>query len=109
MIDLDEKIVVEIKVYSLASLIAGLYTYFTEVSLFAIPEDLFIEIAYELLPYLREWDYTKISFEEWVKTSLLIFPFEMFSLTEYEEEKHNPIFIERRYGNATLIATATIE
>lgn len=109
MIDLNEKIVVEINVTTLGTLIAGLYTAFTEVSLFAIPNEMFIEIAYELLPFLRKWNYNNISFESFIKNSLLIYPIQMFSQIEYDEAKKNNIFIERRYGNATLIATANIE
>lgn len=108
MIDLNERIVVEINVATLGSLIAGLYTTFTEVSLFGIPSEMFIEVAHELLPYLRKWDYTKLSLESFIKDSLLIYPIEMFSQLEYDEAKNNDIFIERRYGNATLIATANI-
>lgn len=108
MIDLNQKIVVELNIVSLGTLIAGMYTTFSEVSLFAIPTELFFEIADALIPFLQKWDYTKLSLEDWIKEDLLIYPREMFSEVGYKEMQSNDIFLERRYGNVTLIATACV-
>ena len=108
MIQLDKKIDVKINILSLATLIAGIYTTHTQVSVFAIPTELFIEVVDKLIPYLKHWDYSKMSLEDWVTNNLLVYPIDMFSQVEYEEAKYNDIFIERRYGNVTLIATAMV-
>lgn len=89
---------------SLASLIAGLYTLYAVVDVNAIPPQLFVEIAGEVAKYLDEWDYDALSFEDWIKYNLMIFPKDVFTSDEIEAYKECNLFIERDYGNVTLIA-----
>lgn len=93
---------------SLASLIAGLYTLYAVVDVNAIPPILFVEVANQVAKYLDEWDYEALSFEDWIRYNLLIYPKEVFSESEINEYKENTIYIEMELGNVTLIATAEV-
>lgn len=104
--NLEKQVQIRVSVLTLATMIAGLYSVHTQINIMAISTELFIELANQLLPYLEEWDYDKITFERWIQDYLLIYPADMFSAVEYNEAKRNPIFIERNYGNVILIATA---
>ena len=100
----------EIKVSGvvLSTLIAGMYCANTHINPVAIPTSLYIELCEKLIPYLKEWDYETITFEDWVAHCLIIAPKEMFMSNELEEMRKNTIFIERNLGNVTLIATGDI-
>ena len=104
--NINDKIVMEMEVGTLATLIAGLYVSYSALNVNAIPSSMFIEIAERVAEHLPVWDYDKISFEDWIKYNLLIMPLAMFSQEELEEFRNNDLFIERKLGNATLIATA---
>ena len=107
MVDLNDKISIKIEVGTLAVLISGMYISSSGVPIEAIPASLFIEIAEQLVEHLPKWDYDKISLEEWVANCLIIAPKVMFSEDEIlSYQKMNLFFIERKNGNATLIATA---
>ena len=93
---------------SLASLIAGLYTLYAVVDVNAIPPQLFIEVAKQVAKYLDEWDYSALSFEDWIKYNLLIYPKEVFTPDEIEAYKENTIYVEMELGNVTLIATGEV-
>lgn len=104
--NLERQVEIKVSVLTLATMIAGLYSTYTSINIMAIPTELFIELANQLIPYLEDWDYDKLTFERWVQDYLLIYPADMWSISEYKEAQLNPIFIERNYGNVTLIATA---
>ena len=104
--NINDKVQIEVDVGTLATLIAGLYVSYSAIDVNAIPSSLFIEIAERVAEYLPSWDYEKISFEDWIKYNLLIMPTAMFDGRELAEMEENDIFIERRLGNVTLIATA---
>jgi len=93
---------------SLASLIAGLYTLYAVVDVNAIPPQVFIEVAKQVAKYLPEWDYDALSFEDWIKYNLLIYPKEVFTDDEIEAYKENTIYVEMELGNVTLIATGEV-
>ena len=103
MIDLID---IKIEIPTLASLIAGLYCLNTSIDPVAIPVSLYLELAEKLVPFLEKWDYSKISFEDWLKTSLIIAPKVLFSDSELEEYKQHGIYFERVNGNAILVCTA---
>ena len=105
MVSLDDKVNLEITVTTLSVLLAGLYVAYTYVDINAIPSSLFIEVAERLVPYLEQWDYSKISFEDWIRTSLVIAPMEMFTPSELDELKEADIYFERKLGNAVLIVS----
>ena len=102
---------INIKLYvsTLAVLIAGLYSTYSAVDPMAIPHSLYLELAEYLVDYLENWDYEKISFEDWIKYNLVIAPLEMFSASDFQELKENDLYIERSLGNVTLVATAKME
>ena len=101
-----ELIDIKIEVPTLASLIAGLYCLNASVDPVAIPVSLYLELAEKLLPYLETWDYSKISFEDWLRTSLLIAPKIVFGEEDLKEFQSNEIYFERENGNVILICTA---
>ena len=108
MVSLDDKVNLEITVTTLSILLAGLYVAYTYVDINAIPSSLFIEVAEKLVPYLEQWDYSKISFEDWIRTNLIIAPREMFTQSELDELSRTSIYFERELGNATLIVSGDI-
>ena len=97
---------VEIDTSTLGVLIAGLYTFNALADANAVPVSMYLEVANQLKPYLEKWDYEKMSFEDWIKNELMIYPKVMFSEDELNECKDNDIFIELVIGNVILIATA---
>ena len=105
---LTDKISIKLEVGTISILLSGLYIYYTGVNGNAIPPSLYVEVAEELVPYLKEWDYDKVSFEEWIRTSLIIAPKVMFDDEELKEMSQAEIFLERRYGNADLVVCGRI-
>lgn len=106
MIALEDKVNIKIEIGTLATLLAGLYCTYAVVDPIAIPTSLYIELCEKLIPYLKDWNYESISFEDWVAKSLIIAPRELFTDDEIESMKQNDIYIERMNGNAMLIASA---
>ena len=101
-------VLIEIKEDTLAILLAGLYTIYSQVDVLAIPSSVYIEIASQLLPYLDKWDYDIISFEDWIRYCLMIYPKVMYTADELDEIKDNELYIELVTGNIILVATASI-
>ena len=93
---------VTLSVSTLSILIAGLYSVFTDVNPMAIPESLYLEIAEKLVPYLDEWDYGKLSFEDWVKYNLFIYPTQALDEETLLELMESTIYFERVNGNVLL-------
>lgn len=106
--NLIDTVNIEIEIGTLATLIAGLYCTFSVVDPIAIPTSVYIELCEKLLPFLDEWDYEMISFEDWIKTCLIIAPYELFTEDEISEFKKNDIYFERLNGRALLICTAEV-
>ena len=98
IIDLDEK--------TIPILITGLFYGSHDVDPRAIPSTTFIDIA-KALP-LENWDYSKISLEEWVSEQLLIVPYVWISEDELKEMKEYPLYFEKENGNAPLIVCAKV-
>ena len=96
---MDRIVTIDISIGSLAILISGLYVSISGVAIEAIPSSLYIEVAENLIKYLP------VNIDEFVK-GLIIAPKELFTEQELINIKDNPIYIERKLGNATLIATA---
>ena len=65
---------------TLAIMIAGLYTAYNSVNVYAIPYDVYLMIAKELIPYLENWDYDNITFEQWIEHNLLIYSLALVTL-----------------------------
>lgn len=99
---------VKLGIGTFATLLAGLYCTHSGIDVLAVPTSLYIELVEQLTPYLKVWDYEKISFEDWVKYNLIIAPKEMFEDSELEDCKNNAIYIERKIGNVVLVATADV-
>ena len=106
--DLSRTVEVQMNLGTLSTLIAGLYVSYSAINIEAVPSSLFIEIAERLAEYLPNWHYDEISFEDWIKYELIIMPKEFFSEVEVNQMKKSKIYIERRLGNVTLIASANI-
>ena len=92
----------ELNLTTLSVLIAGMYCTYNNIDSIAIPESIYLEIAEKLTPYLDDWDYEKISFEEWIRTCLLILPRVLLDDDMVEEMKQNGIYWERNNGNIVL-------
>ena len=105
MIGLKDKIELKIELGTLATLLSGLYSFYSTVNPSAIPTSLYIELAEKLIPYLKNWDYDKLSFEDWVKYTLLIVPMPLIE-DEINEYRENELYFERECGNIVLVVTA---
>ena len=87
---------------TLAVLIAGLYVTFSDLNPVAVPQSLWLEIAERLEPYLDEWDYEKLSFEDWVKYNLFIYPTMALDEDTLKDIKETTQYFERVNGNVLL-------
>jgi hypothetical protein len=106
--NLTDKVSIKLELGSLATLIAGLYVAHTNIQIEAVPSSLFIEIAEQLSEYLPSWRYDELSLEDWIKYELVIMPIDYFNEVELNELRNATIYLERRLGNATLVASAMI-
>jgi len=104
-IQLDDTVGIEISIATLSTLIAGIYCTVSHIDPIAIPSSIYIEIAEKIVPYLENWDYDRMSFEDWVEKELLIIPKVFCSDEDIEEMKKNEVFLERENGRAILIVT----
>jgi len=104
-IRLDSSVSIQISVATLSTLIAGIYCTVSHVDPIAIPTSIYIEIAEKIVPFLEEWDYEKMSFEQWIEKELLIIPKVLCSDEDIEEMKKNTVYLERENGRAILIVT----
>lgn len=108
--NLDDVVPVKITVGTLSVLLTGLYVSNTGIMIEAIPSSFFIEVGEVVAEFLPTWDYSKLSFEDWIRNFLIIAPKELFSESELEEyQNENELYIERRLGNVMLVATAKIK
>lgn len=105
MISLKDRVDISIEIGTLATLLSGLYTFYSSVNPSLIPTSLYIEIAEKITPYLNNWDYEKLSFEDWIKFNLLIIPKPLIE-DEIDEYKENELYFERENGNVILVVTA---
>ena len=106
--NLDDRIRVEISVGSLASLIAGWYFMENNLDVNAVPSEVFIELAQRLVPFLDDWDYDKISIEDWIKHKVAIAPMVLFNQEDLEEVKNLGIYFEYPNGNVILVVSGVI-
>ena len=93
---------------TLAIIIAGLYSAYASVNVYAVPYDVYLVVAKELTPYLENWNYELITFEQWVEHNLLIYPKQAFTENELTSAKDNDIYLEYPAGNVILIITASV-
>lgn len=105
MNSMDDRVQLELYVSTLAMLIAGVYAGYTGVDTRAIPSSIYIEIAERISDELPNWDYSKYSFEDWIRYSLMIAPYQMFSEDEIKELQDNTVYFERMNGNVILVVT----
>lgn len=102
---LDSLVPLTISVATLSTLIAGIYCTVSHIDPIAIPTSIYIEIAEKIAPLLEDWDYEKMTFEQWVETQLLIIPKALCTEEDIEEMKKNSVYLERENGRAILIIT----
>ena len=91
---------IDLNTDTLAVLTAGLYCTYNEVNSIAIPE--------KLEYFLTLWDYDVISFEDWIKNCLLIYPKEMFAEEEIQQLQKNTLYWEYPNGNVILFISMDI-
>ena len=108
MTDENGLIPLKLDVNTLSTLIAGLYSVYTDVNPIAIPTSVWLEIAEKLSYFMDTWDYEKITLNDWIKYGLLIYPKEMFSESEIEDLQSNSLYWERVSGNAILVVSMDI-
>ena len=101
-------ILIDLNTDTLAVLTAGLYCTYNEVNSIAIPESVFLSIAEKLEYFLTLWDYDVISFEDWIKNCLLIYPKEMFAEEEIQQLQKNTLYWEYPNGNVILFISMDI-
>lgn len=97
---------IELKKETIPILITGLFYGANDIDPRAIPYSTFIDIA-DALP-LDNWDYDKISLEDWVSEHLMIIPYVLVSEDEIKEMKKYPLYFEKDNGNAPLIVCAKV-
>lgn len=99
---------VDLETNTLAVLIAGLYCVNHNTNALAIPQSVYLQIAEKLEYFLPRWDYSKITFEEWINTHLLIYPKVLIDEGELKELRESTLYWEQSNGNAILIVSMDI-
>jgi hypothetical protein len=99
---------VELETSTLAVLVAGPYSIRYNIDAMAIPQSVYLQIAEKLEFFLPDWDYDKISFEEWINTSLMIYPKVLFAEEDIEDMKNNTLYWEVSNGNAVLVVSMDV-
>lgn len=99
---------IDVSIETFSSILGGLYSSFHGVDTYAIPPFFWLQLAYELSPYLENWRYDIMSFEEWLSTSLVITAEEICTEEDIEYFKNNTIFIRTQNGNMSLIGAGDI-
>lgn len=99
---------VDMSIHTLATLIAGLYCADNNVDSMAIPYSIWIAIAEKLEYFLPEWDYENITFEQFIKNCVLIYPKQMIPEAELEDMQKNTLYWEYPNGNVILAISMDI-
>ena len=99
---------INLDTYTLSVLIAGLYCTDHQVDSLAIPQSVWLAVAEKLEYFLPDWNYKIITFEEWIRTHLLILPKVMLSEEEVKELENNTLYWETPNGNALLVVSMDI-
>lgn len=95
---------VELETSTLAVLISGLYCANKGIDAMAVPESVWISIA-EKLEYFIEselWDFSKLSFEEFVGNNIFIYPTQALDVETLDELQGIPLYWEYENGNISL-------
>ena len=100
---------IDLNTNTLAILVSGLYCANTNTDPMAIPPDVWLQIAQKLEYFLPMWDYTKITFEQWVDTGLFIFPKSMLDEDTLEEMMSEGLYWEYPNGNVVLAINMDME
>ena len=95
-------VLVELETSTLAVLIAGLYCTDNQVDSMAIPQSVWLSIAEKLEYLIPSWDYNKISFEDWITTSLMIYPKPLLDETVLEQMMNETLYWEALNGRVIL-------
>ena len=90
---------------TLAILISGLYCSYHDVDAYAIPRELWFELSDRVIDWFDDWDYDKLSFEDWIKNNILIYPEVAMSQEELNSCKDNDVFFEVESGNVLLVVS----
>ena len=100
---------VDLSTNTIAVLVSGIYCGENNVDPMAIPTSVWISIAEKLEYFLPSWDYEVISFEDWVRTCLLIMPKVMIDEDDLKEMQETTLYWEYPNGNVILVVSMNIE
>lgn len=100
---------VELHTTTLAVLVSGLYCSSHNIDAMAIPQSVWIAVAEKLEYFLPDWNYSIISFEEWVDTHLMIIPKVLLTDEDVEEMQKTTLYWEYPNGNMILVISMDIE
>ena len=95
-------VMIDLETSTLAMLVSGLYCTNTNTDPRAIPPEVWIQVVNKLEYFLPMWDYTKITFEQWIETGLFIFPKSMLDEDTLEEMMTDGSYWEYQNGNVVL-------
>ena len=97
-------VLVELETSTLAVLVAGMYCTENQVDSVAIPQSVWLSIAEKLEYFIGNglWDFNKMSFEEWIRTGLFIFPKPLLEEEVIKEMMDKPLYWEAGNGNVIL-------
>lgn len=97
-------VLVELETPTLAVLVAGMYCTDHQIDSMAIPQSIWLGIAEKLAFFIEGglWDFNKLSFEDWVATSLFIYPKELLDENMIDEMQAKTLYWEIPNGNVLL-------
>ena len=101
---------VKIKLHTstLSVLLAGLYCSMNDVNHLAIPESVWLSVAEKLEYFLPDWNYDVISFEDWIKDCLFIYPKPILDEDDIRYLQENSLYWEMPSGNVMLVVSMNV-
>lgn len=89
-------------------LIAGLYSVHSDIDPVAVPRSIWMELGERLEKLLVNWDYEKISLEDWISTCLFIYPLEALDVEQVQWYEENTECWTRMNGNVELLISMDV-
>ena len=99
---------IELNTNTLSTLVAGLYCAENDVNSVAIPPSVWISVTEKLEYFLPDWNFDVISFEDWIRNCLFIYPKPLLSEDDIKYLQENGLYWEMPNGNVMLVISMDV-
>ena len=98
-------VTIQLEDNTFAVLLSGLYCGNHSVDARAVPHQIWLDLAKKVSEHLDEWDYSKLSFEDFIDTRLFIYPLGGLSDEDKEHLMNYTEYWIDRSGNVEIIVS----